>query len=159
MPLCKRDDMIWGARKKFSNDFIIQNLLSKTSLGPWISVELNGVAVRCVKLFLLQQTCGGSDFSIFNLSESHFQWIWTKNSSFHRLLQIGLSKEWWKYIVLRIRLPSNKFLQGSVSPKLSKKVRGVIWNRINHFLISTRKEVAIFPCFSKISKDFHKNSF
>ena len=46
----------WSARKKFSNDFRIQNLLSKTSLGPWVSAETNGVVIRCVDRFLLRQT-------------------------------------------------------------------------------------------------------
>ena len=32
-------------------------------------------------------------------------------------------------------LQSNKFLQGSLSPKLSNKVRGVIGNDVNPFLI------------------------
>ena len=45
-----------SARKKFSNDFRIQNLLWKTFLGPWVSAETNGGVIRCVDRFLLRQT-------------------------------------------------------------------------------------------------------
>ena len=40
--------------KKFRTSLEFQNLLSQTSLGPWVSAETNGVAVRRVKQFLSQ---------------------------------------------------------------------------------------------------------
>ena len=36
-------------------------------MGPWVSAETNGVAVRRVKQFLSQQTCGGGDFPCFEV--------------------------------------------------------------------------------------------
>ena len=60
----------WSARKKFSNDFRTQNLLSKTSLGPWVSAESNGVVVRCVNHILLHQMCGGSNFYVLELMKT-----------------------------------------------------------------------------------------
>ena len=63
----KREGWIWIARKKFWNVLGIQNLLMQTSLGPWVSAKLNPVAVRRVKQFLSQWTCGGGDFPCFEV--------------------------------------------------------------------------------------------
>ena len=60
----------WSAWKKFSNHFIIQNLLWKTSLGPWVSAETNGMVVRCVDRFLLRQTWAAAHFQNLVLFKS-----------------------------------------------------------------------------------------
>ena len=100
--------------------------------------KIKGVPVRVVRrvnIFLLHQTSRGDDFLVFKLPESHFRRFSSQNSSFERFLGITLSKEWRKYFVLRIGLWSNKFLRDSLSPKLSKKVRGIIENRVSTFFI------------------------
>ena len=51
---------------------------------------------------------------------------------------------------------SNKFSHGSLSPKLCKKVRGVIGNRVNLFLIT---QTCGGGDFFMILKDFHENCF
>ena len=92
----KREGWIWSARKNFWNNFGIQNLLSKTSLGPWVSAETTGVAVRHVKRFLGSQVCGGGDFLILKLWNSFYNGFWSKNGAFWRFLKITILKEWWK---------------------------------------------------------------
>ena len=67
LSLQKRDTVTQSERKNFSIDFRNQNMLWKTSLGPWESAETNGVVVRCVKRFLSHQTCGGGAFLILQL--------------------------------------------------------------------------------------------
>ena len=136
LPLSKRDGWTWSARKNFWNDFRIQNLLSKTCLGPWVSAETNGVVVRRVNPFLSHQTSGGGDFLVFKVRQSQFEAFLRENRSFERFFEIVLLKKWWICYVLRIGLWSNKFWEGSTSPKLSNKVRGVIGNRTKRFFIT-----------------------
>ena len=60
----------WSAWKNFWNYFRMQNLLWKSSLGPWVSVELDGVLVRCVERFLLRQTWTTAHFENLVLFKS-----------------------------------------------------------------------------------------
>ena len=66
----EQDGPTWSAWKKFWNHFRIQNLLWKTSLGLWISAEINRVVVRCVDRFLLRQTLAAVHFKNLVLFES-----------------------------------------------------------------------------------------
>ena len=75
-------------------------------------------------------------FWISKLSEGHLGGLLSKKCSFERFLEITFRKEWWIYCVLCVWLSSTKFLRGSLSPKLSKNMRGVIANRMNPFLIT-----------------------
>ena len=72
----------WSAWKKFSNHFRIQNLLWKTSLGPWVSAEINGVVVRCVDRFLLRQTWAAAHFQNLVLFKS-------------TILKLKNDDKWW----------------------------------------------------------------
>ena len=75
----KHEVLICSVRKNFSNVFKTISLLLKACLGPWVSAKLNGVAVRRVKHFFSQYTCGGGDFPCFEIVSKVFVIITQKS--------------------------------------------------------------------------------
>ena len=67
-------------------------------------------------------------FRFHSLSKPFSMNFSNKISEFQQFWKAVCCKDCKKYIDQRIFLPSNKFLEGNISPQLSNKVRGVFVN-------------------------------
>ena len=86
-----------------------------------------------------------------------FKLFFAKKQNFWAIIGSDVLREDAKIIFVMIFLPSNKFPRDSLSLKLSNKVRGVIWNRMNPFLITQTCGGGDFSMFWNFLKSFFYN--
>ena len=81
-----------------------------------------------------------------------------KKCRFKKVLKVKHCKNCWKYRVQSIVSLPNKFLGGSISPKLSNEVYGVLTIAINRFWGSQTCRDGDFCMFSCYLKNLYKKS-
>ena len=81
-----------------------------------------------------------------------------KKCRFKKVLKVKHCKNCWKYRVQRIVSLPNKFSGGSISPKLSNEVYGVLTIAINRFWGSQTCRDGDFCMFSCCLKNLYKKS-